>query len=84
MDVVVTPSATRKGVWDLSDRLGRNLGVLTQAAPDAAFALHPEPSSSLANVSPLSYASLTDAMDRISRETSGECELSGDERRTWR
>ena len=34
MDVVVTPSAGRKGRWQLKDRLRRKLGEITQVRPD--------------------------------------------------
>ena len=51
MDVVVTPSS-RNRVWDLRDRLGRNLGMITQAPGGKDFAIHPEPDCVLTEVKP--------------------------------
>ena len=57
MDVVVTPSAGRRGRWQLEDRLGRKLGEITQARPDH-FVIHPNPDGSLSRVSVGPYGRL--------------------------
>jgi hypothetical protein len=75
MDVVVTPSAGRKGRWQLEDRLRRKLGEITQVRPDH-FIIRPNPDGSLSQVSVGPYATLDDAMDGISRATNAECQLS--------
>ena len=83
MDVVVTPS-TRKGTWDLRDRLGRNLGMITQGSGGKRFVIEPEADCVLAEVSLGPYAELADAMDAIGRLTNGECELSPEKPKVWR
>jgi hypothetical protein len=80
----VTPSEARKGVWDLRDRLGRNLGIITQAGDGRNFVIHPHADGLPVTQSAVSYASLREAMDGIAGITHGECQLSGDEPRTWR
>ncbi len=76
VDVVVTPSNSREGIWDLRDRLGRNLGMITQASGGKDFAIHPEPDCVLTEVRLGPYPALADAMDAIARLTNSECELS--------
>ena len=84
MDVVVTPSLSRKRTWDLRDRLGRNLGMITQASGGKDFAIHPEPDCVLTEVRAGPYPALADAMDAISRLTNDECELSPEKPKVWR
>jgi hypothetical protein len=76
MDVVVKPSGSRKGLWELKDRLGRKLGEIAQVRPDH-FVIHPDPDGSLSKVSQGPYAALHDAMDGITRETNAQCQLDG-------
>jgi hypothetical protein len=76
VDVVVKPSISRKGTWDLHDRLGRNLGTITQALGSERFVIEPEPESVLANARLGPYGALAEAMDAIASQTNGECELS--------
>jgi len=76
MDVVVKPSGSRKGLWELKDRLGRKLGEIAQVRPDH-FVTHPNPDGSLSKVSRGPYAGLHDAMDGITRQTNAQCQLDG-------
>ena len=84
MDVVVTPSLSRKGTWDLRDRLGRSLGTITQASGKKDFMIQPELNCVLTDVRLGPYPALADAMDAISRLTNGECELSPEKPKVWR
>ena len=84
MDVVVTPSLSRKGTWDLRDRLGRSLGTITQTSGKKDFVIQPELNSLLTDVRLGPYPALADAMDAISRLTKGECELSPEKPNVWR
>ncbi len=85
MDVVVTPSISRKGTWDLQDRLGRSLGTITQASGKEDFVIQSELNNSmLTDVRLGPYPALADAMDAISRLTNGECELSPEKPKMWR
>jgi len=77
VDVVVTLIPGSPTVWALTDRLGRNVGQITQSADDR-FVI--TPASSLADA-PLSKVdavqpSLDVAMDEIAKCLKGLCQLS--------
>ena len=74
MDVVVKPSLSRHGTWDLHDRLGRSVGAIRQAV--GSFVIEPASESVLAKVPLGPYGALAQAMDAIASLTNGACELS--------
>jgi len=75
VDVVVVPSAKRKDLWHLHDRLRRKVGTITEETP-ARFVVHPTTDGPLATAAIKISASLEEAMDNIAGETKGECQLS--------
>lgn len=75
MDVVVVPSAKRKDLWHLHDRLGRKVGMVTEEKPDC-FVLNPAKDGPLASAAIKTSPSLESAMDNIANETKGQCQLS--------
>ncbi|GJD49550.1 hypothetical protein OPKNFCMD_2281 [Methylobacterium crusticola] len=76
MDVVLTPAGTKGKTWTLTDRLGRQIGVIKSA--DNLFRIVPEARSGLEGVG-LGHESLDKAMSAIATHMKGSCELtSGD------
>ena len=79
MDVIVSPAPGSTKVWNLTDRLGRNVGQIVRTAGNE-FVITP------ANArldAPLSNAdavqpSLDAAMNEIAKHLKGACQFSGE------
>ena len=77
MDILVTPSSDPK-VHDLTDRLGRRVGII-ERVPPLAFVIRPEPGGLLDGLERRTMPTLDDAMSLIALHIKGACHLaSGD------
>ena len=75
MDVLVKRSVDADA-WVLSDRLGRDLGLITRVRQ--GFVVRPVPDTALSAVALRPFASLDDAMAEIAAHAKGVCELSAE------
>ena len=75
MDVLVSRGQGAK-VWQLRDRLGRDLGLISWL-PQGYF-IRPVPGTTLSAVALRPFATLDDAMAEIATHAKGVCELSAE------
>jgi hypothetical protein len=75
VDVLVKRSVDADA-WVLSDRLGRDLGLITCVRQ--GFVVRPVPDTALSAVALRPFASLDDAMAEIATHAKGVCELSAE------
>jgi hypothetical protein len=75
VDVLVKRSVDADA-WILSDRLGRDLGLITRVRQ--GFVVRPVPDTALSAVALRPFASLDDAMAEIATHAKGVCELSAE------
>ena len=73
MDVIVTP-AERGTAWQLTDLLGRSMGIIKESAPHR-FTIHPEAHAreTMDRINHGPHASLDAALAEIERHTRGIC-----------
>lgn len=75
VDVLVKRSVDADA-WILSDRLGRDLGLITRVRQ--GFVVRSVPDTALSAVALRPFASLDDAMAEIATHAKGVCELSAE------
>ena len=79
MDVIVSPAPGSTKVWNLMDRLGRNVGQIVRTAGDE-FVINPANTrldAPLSNAD-ASQPSLDAAMNEIAKHLKGACQFSGE------
>ena len=79
MDVLVSPAPREEKVWNLTDRLGRKVGQISQVAVDrfVITAAQIGPDAPLATMEAL-QPSLEAAMDEVAKCLRGICQLAGE------
>jgi hypothetical protein len=80
MDVLVSPLPGSAKVWNLTDRLGRTVGQITQIS-ETKFVIS---ASEIGPDAPLSQMealqpSLEAAMDEVEKRLKGVCQLTGEQ-----
>lgn len=80
MDVIVTPVSGPRQEWQLTDRLGRKVGQITQCGKDQ-FLISAEDNSPHAPLAKMdaTYKSLNAALDAIALHMRGACRFSNEE-----
>ena len=75
MDVLVNQAQGAK-VWQLRDRLGRDLGLISSLP--RGYVIRPVPGTTLSAVALRPFPTLDDAMAEIATHAKGVCELSAE------
>jgi hypothetical protein len=80
MDVLVSPVPGSAKVWNLTDRLGRTVGQITQISENkfVISASETGPDAPLSNMEAL-QPSLEAAMDEVAKRLKGVCQLTGEQ-----
>lgn len=80
MDVIVTPVSGGQKVWNLTDRLGRHIGHITQSGEDqfVIATVDPGEDSPLSKINAF-QPTLDAAMDAIALRLKGVCQLSSND-----
>ncbi len=82
MDVLVSPAPGEVKVWNLTDRLGRKVGQISQVAENrfAIIAAELGPNGPLSKMEAV-QPSLATAMDQVEKCLRGTCQLVGEKDR---
>jgi hypothetical protein len=80
MDVLVSPVPGSAKVWNLTDRLGRTVGQITQISENkfVISASETGPDAPLSNMEAL-QPSFEAAMDEVAKRLKGVCQLTGEQ-----